>query len=103
MGELRGKQLQPKDIARLCHGQGWIGAADLVTAVAVCLSESQGYMRAFNDNVVDGEIKSRDCGLFQINIAADRIGSDEEERLFADANYNVARAWDLWERRGFQP
>lgn len=49
-GSLRGKQWQPRDIAKLCYGHGFTDAIDLVTAVAVCLSESQGYDHAINDN-----------------------------------------------------
>jgi len=105
MGELRGKQIPAKEIAALCWARGWKDSIDLVTIVAVCLSESQGYQRAYNDNIdkVTGEVKSRDCGIFQINIPASQIGTEEEEQLYADLEYNVDRAYRLFERRGFQP
>lgn len=102
MGELKGKQLQPRDIAELCFNQGWKGAVELNEAVMVCLSESQGYDHAVNDNTLEGVVTSRDCGIFQINIPASKIGSEEETRLY-DPAYNVKRAWLLYQDRGWQP
>ena len=49
-GYLQGKQWQPRDLSKLCYEHGFTGALTLVTAVAVCLSESQGFDRAINDN-----------------------------------------------------
>lgn len=146
MGFLAGKQWQPRDLAALCYEAGWTETLNLVTAIAVCLSESQGYQEAQNDNkslitevdpgqvvanietyerftvldpptgrvrLSDGSIvnypktvkviTSRDVGLFQINIPAAKIGSDEEDRLFVEPHYNVERARQLFEARGFQP
>jgi hypothetical protein len=104
MGFLLGKQWQPRDLAKLCYDNGWTEAVNLVTIIAVCLSESQGYQGAYNDNKdADGNVLSRDCGLFQINIPALKIGSDEEKKLFADPDYNVQRARTLFEARGFDP
>jgi len=145
-GFLAGKQFQPRDLAALCYAHGWTEAINLVTVVAVCLSESQGYQRAQNDNklaisdckagqvvrnveteepytVVDPAkgvlqyadgttdtfppevevVTSRDVGLFQINIPAEKIFSAEETRLFDDVDYNIDRARDLFDARGFQP
>lgn len=104
MGELKGKQWQPRDIAALCYEYGWTDAKELVTAVAVCLSESQGYQKAYNENKDEnGVVKSKDIGLFQINIPGSKIGTDEETALFEDVGYNLERARILYEKRGFQP
>ena len=44
-----GKPFQPRELAELCHNGGFRDE-DLIMAVAVCLSESGGYPRAWNDN-----------------------------------------------------
>jgi hypothetical protein len=102
MGELKGKQLEPRYIASLCFAQGWKDAEALVTAVAVCLAESQGFDRAFNDNTTGGAVTSRDVGIFQINIPVSQIGTSQEEALYEPVT-NVARAWALYTKREFQP
>ena len=103
MGYLRGEQVKPRELARLCHDRGWRDS-DLVVAVATCLSESQGYDRAFNDNVdaETGKTKSRDVGLFQINIPGREVGGDYEQSLY-DPGINVDVAFRYWTGRGFQP
>jgi lysozyme-like protein len=108
-GVLAGRQLQPRDIAEFAYratmtesGSGSMPAHELVRIVGVCLAESQGYDRARNDNIVGGEVVSRDCGLWQINIPASKIGTAEEERLY-DPETNAAAMMDLFIRRGFQP
>lgn len=63
MGELKGHQLQPREIAKLCYEAGWQDAQVLAVAVSVCLAESQGYDHALNVNP-DG---SRDRGIWQLN------------------------------------
>jgi hypothetical protein len=102
VGKLLGSQVQPREIARLCYEQGWKDAQELVSAVSVCLAESQGYDRAFNDNVREGVVVSRDVGMFQINIDFADCGTAVEERLY-DHEENVKAAWALYSRRGFQP
>jgi hypothetical protein len=47
-------------------------------------------------------VVSRDCGPWQINIPAYQIGTDAEERLY-EPEFNVMRARQLFEERGFQP
>jgi hypothetical protein len=103
MGELKGERIAPRYLAQHCWDQGWRDK-ELVTMVAVILSESQGYTEAVNDNVdkVTGAIKSRDCGLSQINIPASKIGTQEEKDLY-EIDYNLYRAWQLYKTRGFQP
>lgn len=103
-GSLIGPQWQPRDLASLCHNHGWAEAGSLFIAVAVCLAESQGYQRAYNLNKdSQGNVLSKDCGLFQINIPASAIGTEEESRLFDEADYNASRAYQLFTARGFQP
>jgi lysozyme-like protein len=104
-GELAGYQMQPRDLASLCYSAGpkWKDALRLREAVQVCLSESQGYVGARNDNLDElGAILSRDVGLFQINISADQVGTTAEAQLY-DPEYNVFRAYQLYDRRGWQP
>jgi hypothetical protein len=101
-GHLAGKQLQPSEIAALCYKHGWRDK-NLIIAVAVCLSESDGYIEAYNSNLDDeGNVLSKDIGLFQINIPASKVGSSYEKRLF-DPENNLRAARDLFDRRGFQP
>jgi hypothetical protein len=102
VGELKGKQLEPRYIAELCWNEGWKGAVELNEAVMVCLSESQGYTHAVNDNMDGDEIKSRDCGIFQINIPASKIGTSAESQLY-DPVYNVGVAYRMYQDRGWQP
>jgi len=97
-----GTRMQERDVAALCYDAGWRDL-HLIEAVAVCLSESGGYPHAWHDNLADdGSVKSRDVGLFQINIPADQIGTDSESHLY-DPVFNVSVARDYYERRGWQP
>lgn len=99
-GYLEGRQLQPREIAALVYEAGpkWRDPKILVEAVAVCLSESQGFTEARCENVNDetGEIRSVDHGPFQINEKA------LNPKLF-EPKYNVQRAYMLYDRRGWQP
>lgn len=96
-----GRQVQPKEIAALCHAQGWRDQ-DLVKIVATSLAESQGFAEAFNDNLDDeGNVLSRDIGIFQISVTAPI--SEDEQQLLHDPEYNVKRAWSLYSRRKFNP
>jgi hypothetical protein len=103
MGELIGPQIQPRDLAAIAYDVGWEDARELVICLAVCLSESQGYQHAYNDNKdANGVVTSRDVGVMQINIAADAIGTGVEDRLY-DLTTNFNAAYALYARRGFQP
>jgi hypothetical protein len=96
---LVGKPLEVREIARLCHNAGWRDL-ELVTAVAVCLSESNGYPLAYHDNV--GDKPSRDVGLFQINIPYEKVGTDYEKHLY-EVEANLFRARRLYESRQWSP
>lgn len=103
MGELLGKKLQSRKIVGLAYDQGIRNAKELVNSICICLAESQGYDRAYNDNVKDGQVISRDVGLWQINIPADKIGTEYEENLydptsnaFAMAKLYISRGWQPW-------
>ncbi len=100
-GVLAGPRFHARTIARLAHEQGWRDL-NLVICVAVCLAESEGYTRAYNDNIRNGEIHSRDVGLMQINIPASQVGTDAETRLY-DPEYNMERARDMFVARHWQP
>jgi hypothetical protein len=103
MGELLGVQMQARKIAKLAYDVGITDAHELVTAVAVCLAESQGFDRAYNDNVDDqGRVISRDVGLWEINIPASKIGSQDEEDLY-DRENNAAAMYALYKNRKWQP
>lgn len=103
-GSLIGPQLQPSQLAALAWNAGcWKTPGALVRAVAVSLSESQGFVRAINDNrLADGTLLSRDVGLMQINIPASAVGTRTELDLYVP-EINLAKACDLYESRGFQP
>lgn len=102
-GSLNGKQWQPRDLASELYDAGWTGADNLLVALMVTLSESQGYDRAQNLNYNDqGVVTSKDCGVMQINIDASLIGTDAEERLY-DVPTNIAEGRKKFEARGFQP
>lgn len=77
---LAGKTLMPRVIAESCrpHWQNF----ELTKAIAVALAESAGSIGAWHDNYDgNGDLSSRDCGLFQINIPAVRVGTFVEESL----------------------
>jgi hypothetical protein len=103
-GKLLGKQWQPRDIVQQMVLTGWTGVMDLSDGIKVCLAESQGYDRAYNDNLAaDGTtVVSRDVGIFQINIPASEIGTDAEEALY-DVPTNLKAAFALWQKRGWEP
>ncbi len=92
MGELRGKQWQPREIAEWAYDAGWHDAKDLVTAVCVCLAESQGYDHAINVNP-DG---SRDRGIWQLN----SIHSKITDQVAYDPIAATDEAFKLWDARG---
>jgi len=100
-GYLIGPKLDVVSIARLCYSAGWRDK-DLVTAVAVCLSESAGYVKARCENFVDGVHVSTDFGLFQLNYGVEDITPDLLVKVYTP-EWNVAAAYTLWKRRGFQP
>jgi hypothetical protein len=103
MGELLGTAVQARKIAALSYSTGIKDAISLVISVAICLSESQGYDRAFNDNLDNsGNVVSRDVGLWQINIPASQIGTPTEDALY-DHNNNANAMFDLFKARGWQP
>lgn len=103
MGHLLGKQWQARDLANLAYYAGFSNAEVLTDAVMVCLAESMGYERAYNDNLdANGKVVSRDVGLWQINIPASEIGTQAEENLYDPAT-NVVAAHKLWSERGFEP
>jgi hypothetical protein len=103
MGELRGTQIQPRAIAALAYTAGIHDAHRLAEAVAIAIAESQGYSRAFNDNLdAAGNVTSRDCGVWQINIPASQIGTAAEESLYDPAR-NAAAMYRLFAARGWQP
>jgi hypothetical protein len=52
-GKLEGQQLQPWQIAQLAYNAGWRETKSLVRAVAICFAESDGFVRAHNDNLDD--------------------------------------------------
>lgn len=103
-GSLIGPQWQPRDLCGLMVDAGWTAGDDLFLGVAICLSESWGYQRAFNLNKdADGNVLSKDCGLWQINIPASKIGTEDEQLLFDDAAYNTERAKALFDARRWTP
>lgn len=73
-----GKTIIPREIAAECH-RYWINY-ELTKAVATALGESAGSLGAWHDNLAAG-VASRDCGLFQINIPASKIGTPDEFAL----------------------
>jgi hypothetical protein len=109
MGELRGRQLEPREIAELCYDAGWKDAKHLTIAVAVCLSESQGYDRAINwnykkdsngDPILDRTgnkiVASEDHGMWQINTSAHPSVSIEEAY---NPELATAYAYQIYKRR----
>lgn len=100
-----GKQLLPREVARAASAH-WKGL-ELVKAVATCLGESSGSVGAWHDNEDSGgEVASRDCGLFQINIPARQIGTPVEFALRTESlepnvvdavvTKNLRAAYDLY-------
>lgn len=103
MGELLGVAVQPRKLAELAYDVGITDALELVVAVAICLAESQGYDRAYNDNLDPaGNVASRDVGLWEINIPASKIGTQIEEDLY-DRQNNAAAMFALYKNRRWQP
>lgn len=91
-----GKQLMPRDICSLVvpHFPN-----SKVKAVAVALAESAGWTGATHLNYdSDGNLSSKDCGLFQINIPASEIGSSLETELLTNVEFNVQKAYELYEQ-----
>ncbi len=105
-----GKIIQPRDIVALAAPH-WPNSK--VKATATALGESAGSLGAWHDNVAeDGNLTSRDCGLYQINLPAGRVSLDpmsptDYEAQFRTvstdpavyepvAKFNVRQAAQLW-------
>ena len=85
-GYLLGRQLMPREVVAeiLWH---WTDLHYQAKALATALAESRGYLGAYHDNLdADGNVTSRDCGVFQINIPADKIGSPLEDSLRTESH-----------------
>lgn len=77
-----GKTVMPRVIAASLYEQTLWRNYELTKGVAVALAESAGSIGAWHDNEDDnGVLKSRDCGLFQINIPASKVDTDYEWAL----------------------
>lgn len=101
-GVLAGRRLQPRKVAAYAHDAGFRDK-DLFISIAVAGSESWLFTKAYNDNLDDqGKKKSRDVGIWEINIPASQIGTQAEEDLY-DPKINAQRAFALWKTRGWQP
>ena len=91
MGELKGHQWQPRELAAWNYDAGWQDAEQLVVSVMVELAESQGYDHAVNVNP-DGSV---DRGLWQLNSIhkgiTDEIAYDPKRATTAAFNLYVAR------------
>lgn len=60
----------------------WQNQEERIKALATAQGESQLYLGAWNDNLgIDGKLKSRDCGAFQINIDDQYVGTEVEANL----------------------
>ena len=102
-GYLLGTQLGPRKLAELAYSAGVTDFKDVARATAIGLAESQGYTRAYNDNLdANGNVISRDVGIWEINIPASEIGTSVEENLY-DPVQNAAAMAQLHSRRGWQP
>lgn len=110
---LAGKTLMPREIADFAH-RHWSNY-ELTKAVATALSESNGSVGAWHDNLdEDGNLISRDCGLMQISIPAKYVGTVAEDKLRTESRdqeiytqvmkNNLKAAYDLytqpWQRNG---
>lgn len=99
---LDGVQMQPRDVAALAYAAGWKDARRLMEAVQVCMAESRGWTNAFNENIRDGQVVSKDVGLYQISIPASAIGTSRETDLY-EPEFNVGVARKMYVDRAWQP
>lgn len=77
---LAGKVIIPREIAHQAKAH-WANY-ELTKAIAVALGESAGTLGAYHDNEdAHGNVTSRDCGLYQINISFPKIGTEAEFEL----------------------
>ncbi len=61
---LAGRELLPREVAKLCYEARWTDVEKLITVVAIVYAESAGYTEAVGGPNPDG---SYDSGLFQLN------------------------------------
>lgn len=72
----------PRQITDLVVGANPIWANRKVEGTATFLAESHGSVGAWHDNLdANGAITSRDCGIPQINIRAQAVGTSDEFSL----------------------
>ncbi len=76
LGLLAGRQMLPREVAKLCHDNGWHSYDRLVTMVAIVGAESLRFTEAVGGPNSNG---SSDWGIFQLNSDhAQTLGMDEE-------------------------
>jgi hypothetical protein len=96
MGTLAGDHLQPRDLTELVDAE-W--PQNRIKTVATILSESQGYVGAFNFNYDDqGNVVSMDCGLMQVSVPQSQVGLPRTEQLLSDPVYNIAQGRLLYDQ-----
>ena len=97
---LKGKQLLPRDVARLMYDAGWVQVENLLEMICTAYAESNLYTEAYHVND-DG---TTDWGYLQLNDAG-RTGQALEE--FKAMAFNpvlaTAHARKMYVDRGFQP
>lgn len=91
-GELKGRQIQPRELAAMFYEAGWQDAETLTVAVAVCLAESQGYQYAINQN----SNGTYDRGIWQLN----SIHTAWTDAVAYDPVRATAAAFSLYVNRG---
>lgn len=82
---LAGKQVMARDHAKKArvYWQNY----ELTKAIATALAESNLFLGAYHDNLdSDGNVLSRDCGIYEFNIPARDIGSDREFSLRTESH-----------------
>src|SRR6188768_1303424 len=104
---LAGRQLTYDTALARCYEAGWRGEK-LIEAVALMCAESGRYTEAYHDNLdADGNVTSRDRGLFQINDKWHPDLSDEDaykvrpniayaHKMYREQN-NTFKAWMAYE------
>lgn len=97
---LNGRQMKPREVAKLLFEAGWVQAENLMKMLATAYAESNLYTEAYHHN----DNGSTDWGYLQLNDGKKTGGTlDDFKEMAFDPVRATAYARGLYEARGFQP
>jgi hypothetical protein len=103
---LNGRQMLPREAAKILWNEGWLNAENLMIMVATAMGESNLFVKAFNFNPPTSSMPkgSYDWGWLQLNDGGKQGQEQEEFKVMAFDPVKAAKfARPMYEKRQFSP